>query len=79
VQLTELYNACNKIVVGGIVFIKKKNDISRYEFLVLITMLLVLIGMVKPFWYSYYAEKIQELRQSEIQLVDATDNDLRGN
>ena len=42
-------------------FVKKKNDISRYEFLVLITMLLVLIGMIKPFWSSFYVEKLQRL------------------
>ena len=42
-------------------FISKKNDISRYEFLVLLTVLFVLVGMIKPFWSSYYQEKLDSI------------------
>ena len=56
-------------------FVKKKNDISRYEFFVLLIILMVLVGMIKPFWNNYYQQKLQRLHMSDQQVFEYENDD----
>ena len=56
-------------------FVKKKNDISRYEFFVLLIILMVLVGMIKPFWNNYYQQKLQRLQLTDQQVYDYESED----
>ena len=60
-------------------FVNKKNDISRYEFSVLLTILMVLVGMVKPFWEDYYDQQFQAFFENDTEQISSVDYEIKQN
>ena len=59
-------------------FINKNNDITRYEFTVLLTILFVLVGMVKPIWQNCYEELFEINQNEQVQsTVDIEHREIR--